>query len=304
MASKAKVKHSKRARKQKTGTHVLPKYQQRHKADYKTRGMPPESDEQLMFTHTSVQGAGAASFLKSFNPNTYIPENGGTLAPAQYVEWAALYDQYRVTRFHVTAEFQNKDSGTDVNAYLAITNETLSGGLFTDISNNPYARTKLLGPSSSGTSGTKLHVGKTVISLTANDGAPYADSFHAVINANPADVTWASVGAATTSGGNMTNGVSITVKVTMFIKFFSMNFVTEQVPPGPDRETLRAEAWTMYTQTKNVQYWLNYLHFSRHKKVDGKCSCPCKNMYSVHFTPNSESKDLRLVGPENLKARV
>lgn len=254
---------------------ILPNYQPVRVPNYRYMGMPPEQDCKLQYTFSGVIGTGSTSALKIFNPNTYIPENSGTLAPAQYVEWAAFYDHYRVVKTNVKVEFVNNDTQA-VNVALVLTTETISGGLFTDYANNAFAKTALLGSANGGASKARLSLTSTVAKLTGNAGAATADSFKAVINANPADVIWASVGAQ--APATMTNGITVTVKVVMWFKFFSMNFVTEQVPPSPQGVI----AYKKWQETRNVQYYLDYIHFSRHKSDQkGLCSCGCGQNYRL-----------------------
>jgi len=261
----------------KNSSFTSPIKRQVHHPDRFTNGMPPERDVKLAYENTSIQGVAATTFQKQYNPNTYIPENSGTLAWAQYVENVAFYDQYRVVSYKCVVELVNLDT-TPVNVYIALTNETLSGGLFSDIATNPYARRKLLGSSAGGASRARMTLSKSVVALTGNDGAPYADSFHAVINANPADVQWLMVGGSTLSG-TMTAGVAISVHITAQFKLFSMNFSTMQVPPSPTRDA----HYELWSKSGNVQFWLDYLHFSRHtRKEDGKCSCRCGQEYKLH----------------------
>ncbi len=266
--SKRNTKRARQPRRRGKST-ILPYYQPVRTTNYRYMGMPPEQDCKLQYTYQGVLGAGSTSFDKQFNPNTYIPENSGTLAPAQYVEWVAFYDQYRVVKFKVNVEFVNNDT-TTANVALVLTNETISGGLFADYSTNPFAKTALLGSANGGASKAKMTLSSTIAKLTANAGASTADSFKAVINANPADVVWASVlGQA---AGTMTNGISVIVKVVMWFKFFSMNFTTSQVPPSPKG----VQAYQKWQETGKMQYYLDYIHFSRHTALpSGDCSCGC-----------------------------
>ncbi len=254
---------------------TLPNYHPVKVPNYRYLGMPPEQDCKLEYVFSGLIGTGSTSVIKQFNPNTYIPENSGTLAPAQYVEWVAFYDQYRVIKTKVSVEFVNNDTNP-VNVALVLTNETISGGLFNDYATNPFAKTALLGSTNGGASKAKMSLTSTIAKLTANAGAATADSFKAVINANPADVIWASVAAQAAS--SMTVGVSVIVKVVMWFKFFSMNFTTSQVPPSPQGVI----AYTKWKETGKVQYYLDYIHFSRHKSDSkGLCSCGCGQLHRL-----------------------
>ncbi len=186
-------------------------------------------DVQLKYTSFNASvGAGASVGEILFNPNSYIPQNSGTDAAAGFVQWAALYDMYRVTKFHVRFTAINQDT-TSVVVVSNVHNETQTGETLGSLSGNPRSLTDTLGSTASG-SNRCIHTHTANMRDLVGSPAPDTDdTYRAIINANPADVVWAI--CRVYGVGTMTNGVSITAEVTQFIRFYTADLVAQTTAP-------------------------------------------------------------------------
>lgn len=227
--TKKQTNTSSRSRGSKHVTTTIPRTMPSNRQTWSRRGMPPELDVQLLYTTFITSGAGSSSAYKRFNPNCYIPEFGGTQAAAEYVTYASIYDFYRVIRFRVEIDLVNQDTTTATLAFLCH-NEDFNGVTLGDIAGNPFAQTKVVGSVNGGASRSKWFKEMNVTTLVGSNAPETADSYRAVINANPADVVWAGFGLF--GAGTMTSGVAGTVRITQWIRFYNADLTVQTTAPS------------------------------------------------------------------------
>ncbi len=193
------------------------------------RGMPHEMDVQLQYTSLSSVGTGVQTAFDRYNPNSYIPQYSGTQAAAEFTNYATLYDFYRVIKFRVEIDLVNLDT-TPVTVVFLCHNEDFSGSSLGDLSGNPYAVTKMLGSANGSAAKVTWRKTMNVATLVGSTAPETADSYRAIINANPADVVWAGYGLF--AGANMTNGTNATVRITQWIRFYNADLTSQTTAPS------------------------------------------------------------------------
>ncbi len=243
----------------KTGKVRLSYPAQKWQASYSQRALPAEMDVQLKYTSfNAAVGAGTTVGEILFNPNSYIPQNSGTEAAAGFVQWASLYDMYRVTKFHVRFTAVNQDTTTVV-VVSNVHNETQTGQNLGSLSGNPRSFTDTLGSTASGSNRCIHNHTATMKDLVGSPAPDTDDTYRAIINANPADVVWAICRVYGT--GTMTNGVSITAEVTQFIRFYTADLVAQSTAPAINAVGLGQPSGSFSTQKT-----LDLIHANRVKR--------------------------------------
>ncbi len=222
--NKKLAKHKTRRSKELIPRTIRPKFETWDKPS-----MPPELDVRLPYTSFVIAGSGVSSAFKRFNPNSYIPEFGGTAAAAEFVQYAGIYDFYRVVRFKVEFDLVNQDTTTAVLVFL-VHNEDFNGESLGNLSGNPFAVTHVIGSSTGGASRARYSRTYNVSTLVGSDAPETADSYRALINANPADVIWAGFGLY--GAGTMTNGISGTARITQWIRFYNADLTSQTTAPS------------------------------------------------------------------------
>ncbi len=212
-----------------TGKQLIPRSVRPQMKTWTKRGMPPELDVQLLYTSFVTAGSGVSSAYKRFNPNSYIPEYSGTQAAAEFVNYAAIYDFYRVVKFRAEFNLVNQDTTTATVVFLCH-NEDFNNQTLANLAGNPFAVTRVLGSSSGGASRAQWSKTLNVSTLVGSNAPETADAYRAVINANPDDVVWAGFGLFGT--GTMTNGIAGTVRITQWIRFYNADLTSQTTAPS------------------------------------------------------------------------
>lgn len=226
------MSHTNNARKPKAarkGKQLIPRTVRPAISTWGKRGMPPELDIQCLYTSFVTAGSGVSSAFKRFNPNNNIPEFGGTQAAAEFVNYAAIYDFYRVVKFRVEFDLVNQDTTTATIAFICH-NEDFNGETLANLSGNPFAVTRVLGSSAGGASRARWSKTLNVATLVGSNAPETADSYRAIINTSPADIVWAGFGLFGT--GTMTNGIAGTVRVTQWIRFYNSDLTSQTTAPS------------------------------------------------------------------------
>ncbi len=222
-------KRNSKRRAARKGKQLIPRSVRPRDRTWTKRGMPPELDVQLLYTEFVTSGSGVSNSYKRYNPNSYIPAFSGTQAAAEFVNYAAIYDFYRVVKFRVEFDLVNQDTTTATIVFLCH-NEDFNSENLGNLSGNPYAVTRVLGSSSGGASRARWSKTMNVATLVGSNAPETADSYRAIINANPADVVWAGFGLFGT--GTMTNGVAGTVRITQWIRFYNADLTSQTTAPS------------------------------------------------------------------------
>ncbi len=192
-------------------------------------GMPSEMDVKLRYTAMSNQGVGVQQAFDRYNPNSYIPQYGGTQSAAEFVTWATLYDFYRVIRFKVEVDIVNLDT-TPVTVVFLCHNEDFSGSSLGDLDGNPYSALKVLGSVNGSAAKATWRKTMNVATLVGSRAPETADSYRAVINASPADIVWGGFGIF--AAANMTNGTAATVRITQWTRFYNADLTSQTTAPS------------------------------------------------------------------------
>lgn len=229
-----------KGKKKANSTAILPFQRRVAKTQYNYRGMPPELDRELLFSHHGVLLAGSSTDEAIFVPNSYNPMVGVSLPPAEFVIYSALYDMYRVVEFQVDIEVVNLDPKPVVAVMLFI-NETPVGE---DVNNElgaPYSWSALLGPASGAGAKHKFSQRMRVSTLVGSNAPETDDTYRAIVNAAPGDTVWAHLNLAATPSGTSTLGVAYHVKITQWIRFYTADLTSQTFFSFVDHKDLPSE---------------------------------------------------------------
>ncbi len=203
------------------------------RAQYRYHTMAPEHDQWLSFTDVRTFGNGTSSQTLRFATNSYAPGGSGGQVAADYILWAAFYDFYRVAAVKIEIEASNNEA-FPVNVALCTSNEDVGSTYpFTSAIAMPFARHKLLGAKGSGKDTARMVISQSIGTLVGSIAPESADSYRAIINADPADTTWAAITVESATGGTMVTGVSITCRITQKFRFYNADLVEQTSPPVP-----------------------------------------------------------------------
>ncbi len=183
--------------------------------------VPPEMDIKLrQIILTSNSGAGTTS-VSRFNPNSaYQPIPGGATASVPgFSEMATFYGFYRVIAYEYKATFANLES-FPVSVYCINSNNDPSTTGSVTLSANALSQNFLLAPKGGGKDTHTFTKFVRIADLLGSDAIESADSYRALINAAPADITWLGLGSQSGTGANITLGTTVMVTLTMYVRFY------------------------------------------------------------------------------------
>lgn len=186
-----------------------------------TRIAPDELDVRLMYRRVDALSNGAGGTAsKGFHTNGAYDVDPSLSSTETYGfdEYAALYTYYRVIGYSYEVTIVNQ-STDPVMGYVLNTNydPTVAGSSFYLYSTNPHCKSKLISPESP-----NVHTfrGKhSIAQITGTPAVETADTFRALVNAIPADLTWLTVAVEAVGGATVTTTVDF--KLIMHVRFYS-----------------------------------------------------------------------------------
>ncbi len=254
--SATKQHNQKRQRTGKGRGQLAPIAHKVQRANYKYHGVSPEHDQNLLMTNVFTFGNATSTQTFRTAVNSYVPISGEN-CPGEYVNWARMYDFYRVSRFRLSMTISNNEA-FPVAAVLFTSNED-PGSTFAlnDASDMPFARKVLLAAKGSGKDTRKMTISQSVGTLVGSIAPESADSYRAIINTSPADVVWGCLTLETATGAAMVTGVSIMYELEQTFRFYNADLVTQDTPPsliplGPAHATLTDQQKLDYIQAYRV----------------------------------------------------
>jgi hypothetical protein len=152
----------------------------------------------------------------AFNPITGASPGGYT---PWYDRWALMYGYYRVIRYSYKITVINNEAFPIV-AYIINSNNDPTDSIAQQIASNPLCQTFLL---SAKGGQDRMTFRKTVkiAEVVGTNTVKYDDMYSALITANPTDVTWLGIGAASVAGGSfIPNGASFNIELKQFTVFY------------------------------------------------------------------------------------
>jgi hypothetical protein len=182
--------------------------------------MPSKKHVPLRVISTAIISGASPSVVKRWNPNSaYTPETGGgSGATPGYADLAQLYGYYRVAGYSYEVTISNLEA-FGVVVYCVNSNADPTTSVNSTIASNPKCQSSSLSPKG----GFDRHVFRgrfTIESIVGSPAVKWDDLYAALINANPADVTWLGIGVQSIGGANLTNGVCCEVKILQYTIFY------------------------------------------------------------------------------------
>jgi hypothetical protein len=182
--------------------------------------MPSKKHVPLRVISTAIISGASPQVVKRWNPNSaYTPETGGGSASTPgYADLAQLYGYYRVAGYSYEVTISNLEA-FGVVVYCINSNADPTTSVNSTIASNPKCQSCSLSPKG----GFDRHVFRgrfTIASIVGSPSVKWDDLYSALINANPADVTWLGVGVQSIGGSNLTNGVCCEVKLLQYTIFY------------------------------------------------------------------------------------
>ncbi len=188
-------------------------------------GIPAQTDKILHFSNMGTIRGAAVNISTPFAINSNTP--GGGNAPAEFNNWATMYDFYRPIACTMHLAFANAET-FPVSVGYCFTTE------------NPGTATsfdQLMAERINGTSQFLLnhtfprrHVKYT--DIVGSNAVETADSYRAVINTSPADTVWLTLGAFSPTGANLANGVTYQLDLYISIRFYNADLTLQMSPPA------------------------------------------------------------------------
>jgi len=199
-----------------------------HKQTFSTwmlKGMPPELDTHLIYSNYGVFGIGSASAELLFIPNSYQPQATVSIPANEFLNYAGIYDMYRVVRFRIDFEVVNNDATPCVMSWLCV-NEDPTGELANNMIGAPFSGSKLISAANGGQNHAHFVKELSCSTIVGSDAPETDDTYRAVINVAPSDTIWAML-KMTTVSGTSTSGVAYHVKVHQWIRFYNADLTSQ-----------------------------------------------------------------------------
>jgi len=163
----------------------------------------------------TLSGA-STSVVKRWNPNSlYSPEVGGAPASIPYfANFSPLYNAVRVLQYRYEAIFSNNEA-FPVNVFVINSGVSVATSVTVRYATAPFCHSFYL--SAKGGMDRKTISGVVNVSSLVGRGKEVDadDSYAGSFVAGPADPVWLALGATSSTVGNLTNGVSYQLKLTM-----------------------------------------------------------------------------------------
>jgi hypothetical protein len=205
------------------------------------RALPSSMLLTSVFQEQGYLSSGTLTAARQWTPNSFYdcqPATGGNKWN-DYDQWSALFTEYRVVSYRYTFELVNTEGGnyplqfyilqTDANPGTTVsTYQELSGQRFCtsgQIAINPVRRSGSV----------------SVDALIGERSPDYADTYKALMGADPTDKVWLSLGV-TFSNSVSNNGLMYRLRIVAKIRLYAPNVATQfylQRPSGMEIEATR-----------------------------------------------------------------
>lgn len=207
------------------GTNWGPKYNRPQKLRTQI-GLPTEANVRLKYAEYQTLTSAATFKNYRWNPNAAYdvdPVLGSTSTPF-FAEWAGIYNFYRVIGYRYRITVVNKEVFPVTYVVINDNTDPGTGGTLLGLGGNPKTQSATV----AGTAGPCRHVFKgsyRIADVVGSRSVENDDNFAALTNTVPANRTWLTIGADTTSGSVLTNGFVVNVEIIMQIRFYEPKLV-------------------------------------------------------------------------------
>ncbi len=205
-------------------------------------GIPAQTDKILHYSNMGKISGAAVNVSTNFAINSNAP-NGGN-APAEFSNWATMYDFYRPVACTMHLSMANAET-FPVSVGYAFTTENPG----TSTSYDELMAERICGRSQFLLNHTFKPVHIKYSNIVGSDAVETADSYRAIINSSPADTVWLTLGVFSPTSANLTNGATYQLDLYISIRFYNADLTLQQSPPATKayldalvarRESLRA----------------------------------------------------------------
>lgn len=226
-----------RGRKRSNKSDLWPLQTKNNKPSDRWVAIPPESDRILPFSNFGVISGASVNNTRNFVVNSNQPTGSGGNAPAEFVQYATLYDMYRPVAVEMEVTLANNESFPVAVAYAFTAENPGVAAPYDQMAAERIGQNALL----SGKGGQDRVKWRRFIRFSDIVGSNVVetdDTYRALINAVPADTVWFSIGTFSPSGSNLTLGVAFQIRFKMHIRFYNADLTLQEAPPSLAQKVL------------------------------------------------------------------
>ncbi len=194
-------------------------------------GIPKEMDRILHFANMGTVKGAAVNVSSPFALNSNNP-NGGN-GPAEFNNYATLYDFYRPVACRMKLTFTNAETFPIVVGYCMTTENPGTSTPYDQLAAERIGATKT------------ILVDRATFSrsikfadIVGSNAVETADSYRAVINTTPADTVWLTLGVFSPTSVNLTNGGAYQLDLFIKIRFYNADLSLQMTPPTLNQKWL------------------------------------------------------------------
>lgn len=164
---------------------------------------------------TTISGAVTSKTLRYYSNSVYEPEvSGSTGITPGFSEWAAFYQNYRVTAYEYTVTAVNNEAFP---VFFCIVNTNIDPGTGGVSSSNPLSQNTLLA-AKGGMDRQTFEQYLTIFDVVGEPEVKYDDTHAAAVTTNPVDLAY--IGFNATASANITNGITLSIKISYHVTFY------------------------------------------------------------------------------------
>jgi len=191
---------------------------------FRDPGMPSEMDIKFVFPIIRTLAQASPNTSQVFTPNSLwdVDPLFGTTNTPKLAAWSAFYNTYRVVAFKYNLSFSSEESfavdvftlvnDTDPGTSMTLTDANNAGGKWAQLGLSPNTKT--------------LSAYHTVSDIVGSKAVEFDDKYAAgTTGSNPGQLVWLGIGAQSSTGANLTNGVSVAGMITMFARLSGRNII-------------------------------------------------------------------------------
>ncbi len=188
-------------------------------------GIPAQTDKILHFSNMGTINGAAVNVTTPFAINSNAP-NGGN-APAEFANWATMYDFYRPIACTMHLSMANAETFPISVGYAFTTENPGTSAPFDEL-----MAERISGRSQMILNHTFKPFHIKYSNIVGSNAVETADSYRAVINTSPADTVWLTLGAFSPTGTNLTNGATYQLDLYVYIRFYNPDLSLQGAPPS------------------------------------------------------------------------